>query len=58
MPGRLQIDTDMEQDDSSSCGSLSPLWSSNKDNILTVGAEGAEARGLVQGTQGEDMYLD
>ena len=38
----------MEQDDSSSCGSLSPLWSSNEDNIITVGAERAKARELVQ----------
>ena len=48
MSGILRIDTDMEQDDSSSCGSLSPLWSSNEDNIITVGAEGALARELVQ----------
>ena len=36
----------MEQDDSSSCGSISPLWSSNKDNIIPV--ECAEAREHVQ----------
>ena len=29
----------MEQDDSSSCGSIFPLWSSNDSNIITVGAD-------------------
>ena len=37
----------MEQDDTSSCGSLPPLWSSNQDNIITIGDERAEARELV-----------
>ena len=32
-----------EQDDTSSCGFLSPLWSSNEDNIITIGDERAEA---------------
>ena len=31
-----------------SCSSLSPLWSSNEYDIITVGAEHAEARELVQ----------
>ena len=38
----------MEQDDSSSCGSISLLWSSNEDNIITLGEEPAEAHGQVQ----------
>ena len=38
----------MEQDDTSSCGSLSPLWSSNEDNIITLGDERAEACEHVQ----------
>ena len=33
----------MDRDDSSSCGSISPLWSSSEDNIITVGDERAEA---------------
>ena len=72
MPGILRIDTDIEQDDSS-CQSLSPhlLWSSNEDNIITIGADRAEACVLVQvpveeplddltafynETQGEEMF--
>ena len=38
----------MEQDDTSSCGSLSPLWSSIKDKIITIGDEHAEACEHVQ----------
>ena len=38
----------MEQDDTSSCGSLSPIWSSNEDNIITNGDESEEACELVQ----------
>ena len=38
----------MEQDDTSSCGSLTPLWSSNEYNIITIGDERAEAHELVQ----------
>ena len=33
----------MEEEASSSCGSISPSWSSNEDNIITVGDERAEA---------------
>ena len=29
----------MEQDDSSSGGSISPVWSSSDSNIITVGAD-------------------
>ena len=38
----------MEQDDSSSCGSLSPLWSSNEDNTITIVDECVEACEHVQ----------
>ena len=38
----------MDRDDSSSCGSISPLWSSSEDNIITVGDEREEAHGHVQ----------
>ena len=59
-----------EQDDTSSCGFLSPLWSSNEDNIITIGDERAEAREhaqvpevephdeLTNETPRTDMYLD
>ena len=52
-----------EQDDTSSCGSLSPLWSSNEDNIVTVGDECAEESELVQVPEEEpnvelDMFLN
>ena len=38
----------MEQDDISSCSSLSPLWSSSEYNIRTIGDERAEALEIVQ----------
>ena len=44
MPGIL---SSMEQNDSSSCGSLTPLWSSNEYNNITIGDERAEAHELV-----------
>ena len=39
MPGLRRTTSEMEQDDSSSCGSISPLWSSNDSNINAVGAD-------------------
>ena len=48
MPGRLRTYPDMEQDDSYSCGSIFPLWSSNEDNSITVGDEIAETCEPVQ----------
>ena len=38
----------MEKDDTSSYGSLSPLWNSDEDNSITIGDEPAEAHEHVQ----------